>query len=86
MPVQTTFGRFVAALVENEFAAAPGVRLLEIDEPAGASYIKSISKLVSVVSRSRSSRNDMKLKPQSEMLCSVISHLAVASAKQRFVS
>jgi len=42
MPVQTEFGRSVATIIESEFRTAPDVRLLEMDEPASASYIKVV--------------------------------------------
>lgn len=40
MPVQTEFGRSIAAVIEKEFAAGEGIRLIDIEEPASASYIK----------------------------------------------
>lgn len=40
--VYTTFGKQVAELVESEFRAADGVTLVEVDEPANASYIKVV--------------------------------------------
>ena len=40
--VYTAFGKQVAELVESEFRAADGVTLVEVDEPANASYIKVV--------------------------------------------